>query len=108
MLEAARIDGASEYRICFGVVLPNVKPALLTVILFVFQSAWNNRGQTFIFDEELKLLPVAVSDIVASNGIAYMGMGSAATVLLMLPPIILFILTQRRIVETMAFAGLKD
>ena len=102
MLEAARIDGASEYRICFGVVLPNVKPALLTVILFVFQSAWNNRGQTFIFDEE------AVSDIVASNGIAYMGMGSAATVLLMLPPIILFILTQRRIVETMAFAGLKD
>ena len=108
MLESARIDGASEYRICFGVVLPNVKPALLTVILFVFQSAWNNRGQTFIFDEELKLLPVAVSDIVASNGIAYMGMGSAATVLLMLPPIILFILTQRRIVETMAFAGLKD
>ena len=108
MLEAARIDGASEYRICFGVVLPNVKPALLTVILFVFQSAWNNRGQTFIFDEELKLLPVAVSDIVASNGIAYMGMGSAATVHLMLPPIILFILTQRRIVETMAFAGLKD
>ena len=108
MLEAARIDGASEYRICFGVVLPNVKPALLTVILFVFQSAWNNRGQTFIFDEELKLLPVAVSDIVASNGIAYMGMGSAATVLLMLPPIILFILTQRRIVETMAFAGWKD
>ena len=108
MLEAARIDGANEYRICFSVVLPNVKPALLTVILFVFQSAWNNRGQTFIFDEELKLLPVAVSDIVASNGIAYMGMGSAATVLLMLPPIILFIFTQRRIVETMAFAGLKD
>lgn len=108
MIEAARIDGASEYRICFGVVLPNVKPALLTMILFVFQSAWNNRGQTFIFDEQLKLLPVAVNDIIASNGIAYVGIGSAATLFLMLPPIILFIFTQRRIIETMAFAGLKD
>ncbi len=108
MLEASRLDGASEYRILFNIVLPNVKPALMTVILFVFQGAWNNRGQTFIFNEELKLLPVAVSDIISSNGIAYMGMGSAATVLLMLPPILMFIFTQRRIVETMAFAGLKD
>lgn len=78
------------------------------MILFVFQSAWNNRGQTFIFDEQLKLLPVAVNDIIASNGIAYVGIGSAATLFLMLPPIILFIFTQRRIIETMAFAGLKD
>ena len=108
LIEAARIDGASEFGIFFRIVMPNVKPAWLTLMIFTFQSAWNSTGQTFIFDEELKMLPIAVTQIISSNAIARMGVGMASTVFLMIPPIVLFILSQSQVIQTMAHAGIKE
>lgn len=108
LVEAARIDGASEFGICFKIIMPNVKPAWLTLAIFTFQSAWNTTGGSFIYDEELKMLPTAISQAVASNAIARMGVGSASTVFLMIPPILFFILSQSRIIQTMAHAGIKE
>ncbi len=108
LIEAARIDGAGEFGIFWWIVMPNVKPAWLTLTIFTFQAAWNSSGQTFIFNEELKLLPIAVSQVVASNSIARMGVGMASTVFLMVPPIVLFILSQSRVIQTMAHAGIKE
>lgn len=106
-LEAARIDGASEYRIFFKIVMPGIKPALMTAIIFTFQSLWNSAsGTQFIFSEKLKGLPNVLSTIVA-GGIARAGAASAVSVILMIPPIIVFLISQSSVMETMTHSGLK-
>lgn len=105
-LEAARIDGASEYRIFFKLVMPMVKPAWLTLIIFTFQSLWNATGVNYIYDESMKMLPSVLSTI-AAGGIARVGAGSAVAVLLMIPPIVIFMFSQNSIMETMSHSGLK-
>ena len=109
VLEAARIDGLNEFRIFFRIVMPNVKPAWLTLIIFTFQAVWNNSStQQFVFREELRTLPSVMQQIVAGNVIARMGVSAAASVFLMVPPIVLFIVLQRSVVETMAYAAIKE
>ena len=106
-LEAARIDGASEYRIFFTIFMPGIKPALMTAIIFTFQSLWNSAsGTQFIFSEKLKGLPNVLSTIVA-GGIARAGAASAVSVILMIPPIIVFLISQSSVMETMTHSGLK-
>lgn len=108
LIEAARIDGAREMRIWLQIVMPNVKPAWLTLTIFTFQAAWNSTGSSFIFDEELKMLPVAIAQIVAGSSVARMGVAMASTVFLMLPPIVLFVASQSQVIQTMAHAGIKE
>lgn len=107
MLEAAQIDGAGEFRIYFRIVMPQVKPAWLTLIIFAFQAIWNQAGLSFVFSEEMKLLPTVLRQI-SSAGIARAGVGSAATLLLMIPPILTFIIAQGSVMETMTHSGMKD
>lgn len=107
MLESARIDGAGELRICFQMVAPNVKPAWITVTILTFQSLWNNNGSSMIFTETKKLLPAAISQIVAS-GISRAGAGAAGTLIMVIPPILVFVIFQRQIIETMANSGVKE
>ena len=106
MLEAARIDGAGTWRIFASIAMPMVKPAALTLIIFTFQSLWNTTGGTFIYDEKIKLLPSILNQVVTA-GIARAGSGAAASVVMMIPPFIIFIILQSRIIETMAFSGIK-
>ena len=106
MLEAARIDGAGTWRIFASIAMPMVKPAALTLIIFTFQSLWNTAGGTFIYDEKIKLLPTILNQVVTA-GIARAGSGAAASVVMMIPPFIIFIILQSRIIETMAFSGIK-
>lgn len=106
-LEAARIDGASELRIIFSIVMPIVKPAWLTLIIFSIQALWNNNGNVLIYSEELKPLAYALSQIV-QGGIARTGAAAAVSVVMMSVPIVTFIITQSNIVETMATSGIKE
>lgn len=106
VLEAARIDGAGEYKIFWRIIMPCVKPAWLTLIIFTFQSMWAATGGSYIYSEELKTLPSVLSTI-AGGGIARSGAGSAVAVILMLPPVIIFIISQSSIMDTMAHSGLK-
>jgi len=106
ILEAARIDGASEYRIFWKIVMPCVRPAWLTLVIFTFQSMWSTTGGSYIYSEELKTLPSVLSTI-AGGGIARSGAGCAVAVILMLPPVIIFIISQSSIMDTMAHSGLK-
>ncbi len=108
IIEAPRIDGASELDIAFRIVFPNVRPAWLTLGLLIFQSAWNNTGATVLFDDANKLLPTVLSEITSENLLARAGVGMAATVFLMIPPIVFFIVSQSKVVKTMAFAGIKE
>lgn len=108
ILEAARIDGANEPVILFKLVFPNAKPAWLTLAIFTFQSMWNSSATTLIFDESLKQLPTAINEIVAVNPTLRAGMGMAASLIMLIPPILFFIATQSNVVKTMAFAGIKE
>ncbi len=106
LMEAARIDGASEYKIFFSVVMPMIKPAWLTLSIFTFQSLWNASGVTYIYDESMKVLPVMLRQI-ASAGIARAGAGAAVALVLMIPPVIFFLLSQSSVLETMSHSGMK-
>ena len=110
LLEAARIDGAGELKIFWRVVMPNVKPAWLTTMIFVFQTIWNTSGQTqtttIVYDEKIKMVSALMSQVVA-GGTARAGAGAALAFLLMIPPVLLFLATQSRIIETMSTSGMK-
>ena len=104
---AAKIDGAKEGRIFLQIVMPNVKPAWLTVTIFSVQNLWNMKGQVYIYSEEYKMLPYALQQIMA-GGVARAGVGSAATMVVMMVPILIFVLAESNILETMASSGIKD
>lgn len=106
ILESARIDGAKEVKLFFTMILPMVKPAWLTLGIFTFSSVWNTTGTQVIYSEELKMLPAMLSQL-SGAGLARAGISAAATVVLMIPPIIFFLFSQRSVVETMAHSGLK-
>jgi ABC-type glycerol-3-phosphate transport system permease component len=107
LLEAARIDGAGELQIIFKIAMPVVKPAWLTMAILSIQSLWNATGGNYIYSEELKTLPVALHQIVAS-GVARTGVGAAVSVCMMIVPIGTFLISQNQVMETMATSRMKD
>lgn len=107
LIEAAKIDGAREFTIFWKLVMPNVRPAWLTISIFSITALWNNPQTQYIFTESKKMLTYALSQIQA-GGIARLGQTSAVTVITMSVPIIFFIFSQSQIIETMATSGLKD
>jgi ABC-type glycerol-3-phosphate transport system permease component len=107
LLEAAKVDGAKEWRIFLYIILPMVKPAWLTVMIFSVQNLWNARASNFIYSEQLKTLPYALSQII-SGGIARAGVGAAVTLFVMIVPLVMFILAQSNVLQTMANSGIKE
>ena len=107
LLEAARIDGAGVVSIYWKIVMPIMKPALMTVLLFSFQSMWSVVPGGTIFSEQLKTLPYVMSSV-AAGGVARTGSSMAITVILMIPPILVFLITQSNVLETMSSSGIKE
>ena len=106
LLEAARIDGAGPVSIYFKIVMPITKPAWMTLMLLSFQSLWSAMPSGTVFSEKLKTLPCVLSSITA-GGIARAGSAMAAAVLMIIPPIIILVISQTNVVETMGSAGMK-
>ncbi|ANY70890.1 ABC transporter permease [Paenibacillus sp. BIHB 4019] len=107
LLEAAKIDGANEYRIYWSIVMPNVKPAWLTLMILQFPMLWGTDGGSFIYSENLKTLHYALGQI-TQGGIARAGVGAAVALILMVVPITLFIISQSSVIQTMATSGMKE
>jgi ABC-type glycerol-3-phosphate transport system permease component len=105
--ESASIDGASEWRKFWFIVMPMVKPAWLTLIIFTIQSTWNMGDNQYIYSEQLKTFSYALGQIAAA-GIARAGVGAAISVFMLLVPLAVFIVTQSNIIETMSTSGMKD
>lgn len=107
LLEAARIDGSSEFGTYRRIVMPMARPAYLTVLILMFQQMWNQNNSAYVYSEELKTLPYALTQITA-GGIVRMGAAQAVGVLMLIVPATVFIINQTKIVETMATSGIKD
>ena len=108
--EAAVIDGANRWQIYWHIVLPMVKPAIATVAILSFQAAWNNTETStlYIVDETLKTLPYYLGSLsFGTSSIAVQGISAAASLIVFLPNIIIFIILQSKVMNTMAHSGIK-
>lgn len=111
VIESAAIEGASNYRILGNIVIPMIKPALSTVAILSFQTAWNSTEAStmYINNETLKNFSFYMSTLSNSTGniVAGQGVSAAASLIMFLPNLIIFIVLQSRVMNTMAHSGLK-
>ena len=107
IIESARLDGAGEWTIFWHMIMPNVKPAWLTLAIFAFQQMWANTGTTFLRSEQLKPMQYALQQITA-GGTARAGASAAVAFIIALVPIVFFLVCQSNILETMTTSGMKD
>ena len=107
ILESSRLDGAGELKTFWVIAMPMVKPGWLTLIVYSFQGLWNQGASMYIHSEDLKSLNYAIGQITA-GGIKRAGASAAATVIMMMVPIAVFVITQSNIIETMGSSGMKD
>lgn len=106
LIESAKIDGAGEFRIFWQIVMPLVKPAWLTLVILLFQQLWLTSGSTFIYSEDLKMVGYALNQI-ATAGPARQGTLAAVSLIMILVPVSVFVLSQSQIMDTMAHSGMK-
>jgi ABC-type glycerol-3-phosphate transport system permease component len=107
IIESARLDGASELKVFWLIVMPNVKPAWLTLAIFQFQILWGNTGGMFLRSEELKPMQFAMQQIMA-GGAARAGASAAVAFIIAAIPITFFLICQSSIFETMTTSGIKE
>ena len=107
ILESARLDGAKEFRIFWSIAMPMVKPAWLTLIMTSFQGLWQMGGSSYIYSEQLKTINYAIGQM-TSVGVARAGVAAAGTVFIMIVPIMVFVVSQSQVIETMGSSGMKD
>ncbi len=107
LLEAAKIDGANLYRVFWSIVMPIIKPIWLTILLFSFRDVWSAVPSGKVFSEQLKILPQVVTQITA-GGTARAGSSMAVTCIMMIPPVIVFLISQSNVSEAMSSAGIKE
>ena len=110
LIEAAKLDGAGDFYIYTRIILPLVKPALVTVAILAFQSAWNNTetSNLYVNNEELQTFAYYLSTLSnSSNSVSGAGVSAASALILFLPNLIIFIILQSQVMDTMARSGIK-
>ena len=111
LIEAAVIDGADDFTILRRIIIPIIMPAVATVAMMAFQAAWNSTEASamFVENETLKTFAYYMSTLTGATGntISGQGISAAASLILFLPNLILFIILQSRVMNTMAHSGLK-
>lgn len=111
LIEAAKVDGASSFYIYRKIVLPLIRPAIATVAILSFQIVWNNieTSSLYVNDETLRTFAFYMSTLTSNigNNVAGQGMAAAATLIMFLPNLIMFIVLQSNVMNTRAYSGIK-
>lgn len=110
LIEAAQIDGAKELQIFRNIIIPMTKSALATATILAFQASWNSidASATYITQEKLKTFSFYLSTLTTTgNDVVGQGMAAAATLIMFVPNLIIFILMQKQVMATMAHSGIK-
>ena len=110
LIEAAYIDGASDVTVYRKIVIPLIKPAIATATILVFQQVWTNveTSNYYINDDSMKTLTFYMNSMInVNNTVAGQGMSAAATLILFIPNLVLFIILQNGDMNTMAHSGIK-
>ncbi len=109
LLEAAQLEGAGSFKIYLRIILPMVKPAIATGAILAFQQVWNNTETSNLFtsSESIRTLAFYMNTLSGVGTIQGQGMAAAAALIMFLPNLILFIVMQSNVMNTMAHSGLK-
>ena len=109
LIEAARLDGATDFQVFWRVIMPLIKPALSTVAILSFQGFWNNveTSSIFVSDEGHRTLAFFLSTLTSNSSVSGQGMAAAASLIIFLPNLIFFIIVQSKVMDTMAHSGIK-
>lgn len=107
LIEAAKIDGASHFQIYWKIMMPLSKPAWLTLGILVFQRLWGLSGGDYIYTEKLKTMNYALSQIV-TGGVSRTGVSAALSLIMLVVPVVIFLICQSSVMETMTQSGMKD
>ena len=107
LIEAAKMDGCTEMRVLWRIIMPMAKPAWLTLIILMIQNMWGQPNNIYVYAEKYKTLPAALSQI-TTGGLIRIGAGQAVGVIMLIVPAAVFIVNQKKMVETMASSGIKE
>jgi len=110
LLEAARMDGANEWQILTKIIIPSVRPAIATVAIMSFQSAWGNVEASvyYINNESLKTFAYYITTFSsASTSSITQGVTAASALIMFVPNLVIFIVMQSKVMDTMAHSGIK-
>jgi ABC-type glycerol-3-phosphate transport system permease component len=110
LIDASRVDGANEWQIYVKIIIPLIKPAIATIVILSFQAVWNSAdtSQTYINQDSLKTFAFYMGTLTNNtNGVAGQGMGAAASLIMFVPNLVIFILMQSKVMDTMAHSGIK-
>lgn len=110
LIEAAYMDGATDFQVYRKVIIPMMKPAIATAAILVFQQVWTNMETSnyFINDDSMKTLTFYMNSLVnANNTVSGQGIAAAATLIMFVPNLIFFIIVQNSVMNTMANSGIK-
>ncbi|MDR2654818.1 MAG: carbohydrate ABC transporter permease [Oscillospiraceae bacterium] len=110
LIDAAYIDGATNFQVYYKLIMPMIMPAVATAAILVFQQVWTNleTSNYFINDDSLKTLTFHMNALVnVNNTVSGQGMSAAAALILFVPNIVLFIILQNSVMNTMANSGIK-
>lgn len=109
ILESAKLDGCNDFQIITKFVVPLVKPAIATIAILAFQSIWNSGGASTLYlnSENLKTLPYFFGLLTSSAGIKATGVSAASSLILFIPNLIIFIVMQSKVMNTMSRSGIK-
>ncbi len=113
VVEAAQIDGASDFNLYWTIILPMIRPAIATIAILTFQATWNNAeiSNLYITQESLKTFAFYLTTLTATtagaNPVAGQGIAAAASLIMFLPNLIIFLILQSQVMSTMSHSGLK-
>jgi ABC-type glycerol-3-phosphate transport system permease component len=113
VVEAAQIDGATDLLIYWKIIVPMIKPAIATIAILTFQASWNNADTSamYINNESLRSFAFYLSTLTSStagaNAVAGQGIAAAASLIMFLPNLIIFVLLQSQVMSTMSHSGIK-
>lgn len=107
--EAARIDGAGEWRICFQIIVPLCRPAILTLLILFFSWTWNDYDGALLFIQSTKnyTLPLGLSYFIDESGLRY-NLVTAASVITILPVFIVFLVAQKYFIGGLSAGAVKE
>lgn len=111
LIDAAKVDGAGDWNIISKIIIPLIKPALATVAILTFQMIWNNveSSNLYIITETKKTFSFYLTTLTQNQvvSIAGAGMAAAAALIMFVPNLVIFILMQSRVMDTMSHSGIK-
>ena len=110
LLEAAKMDGATDWYTFMRIVIPLSRSSLATVVILTFQAAWNSveASELYLNRDNLKTFAYYMSTLTTTgNDVAGIGMAAAATLIMFVPNLLIFIFMQKNVMSTMAHSGIK-